>query len=93
MLIGADVGSSGQPNSYLTGQIDEVRLSHGVRYDEDFEPPARLDADEATILLLHMDDLFGNLTPDCSGNGLHGELRGSARLVPTDPVAGDITDE
>ena len=35
--------------------MDDVRFSRGVRYTKNFRPPAQVEADESTILLLKFD--------------------------------------
>ena len=83
-IVGADVDSRGRPTSFSRGLVDEVRLSKEAIYSEPFEPERRLERGEATVLLLHMDRIFGNLLLDSSGRGHHGRLRGGTRLVDTD---------
>jgi len=83
-IVGADVDKRGRPTSFSRGLVDEIRLSAGVVYSEAFEPERRLDRKEGTVLLLHMDRIFGNLVLDSSGRGHHGRLRGGTRLVEVD---------
>lgn len=81
LIVGGDVDGRGAGTSLFAGRIDEVRLSTGARYDGAFEPARRVAADEATRLLLQMDDTVGPWTHDVSGRGAHGRLHG-ARIAP-----------
>jgi hypothetical protein len=81
LIVGADVDSYGRPVSFAGGLVDEVRLSQGALYTGPFEPERRLRQETSTLLLLHFDTVFGNLTPDTSGKGHHGRLAGGAQLV------------
>jgi hypothetical protein len=81
LIVGADVDRDGRAVSFAAGLVDEVRLSGTVRYTGPFKPERRFASDDATLLLLHMDRVFGNLTPDTSGRGHHGRIAGGARLV------------
>jgi hypothetical protein len=79
--VGADVDGRGQPLSFAKGLIDEVRLSRCARYEEPFQPSKRFEKDGQTLLLLHFDKLLGDLTPDTSGYGHHGRVKGGTCLV------------
>ena len=60
LMIGADVSRWGQPTSVFRGQIDDVRVSNIARYSgERFTPPAAVEADSMTALMLHFDDQLG----------------------------------
>ncbi|MEM0926273.1 MAG: LamG domain-containing protein, partial [Planctomycetota bacterium] len=84
LFLGADPDSSGNPTRGFTGQLDEFRLSKTVRYSEDFEPAARFDPDEKTILLHHFDRSVGPFLLDHSSSAGHGILGNSSRLVPVE---------
>ncbi|MBA4017129.1 MAG: hypothetical protein C0483_08155 [Pirellula sp.] len=51
------------------GLMDEVRISKVARYDKDYTPQARLDADPNTLALYHFDEGSGSTIKDSSGNG------------------------
>jgi len=85
LLIGADTDGAGRGVSFFDGRIDEVRVSTGARYSgERFEPVRRHEPDEATVLLLHLDERTGDWTYDSSGGGRHPVLRGRPRSVPAE---------
>ena len=62
------IGSEGHVTS-MTGRIDELRITHGVRYREHFTPSRRLATDEHTLALYHIDTGDGASIVDSSGNG------------------------
>lgn len=90
LFIGADTDGNGNSQNPFVGEIDEVRVSNVARYAEEFEPPLRHEPDEATMLLLHFDRLFGGevgagIFPDASGRDHHGWPVGSPRIVEEGP--------
>jgi hypothetical protein len=88
LYVGADPAADGTPMSFFTGRIDDVRLSSVARYREAFTPPALVDADEHTVLLLRCDREFGPWVPDVSGRAAHAERRGAAHCtVESRPAA------
>jgi len=79
LIIGADVDRRGNPMSFLTGEIDGVRLSTTARYTgEQFVPERRVRADEHTTLLYNFDALQGRWIFDESENAAHATVRGGA---------------
>lgn len=81
--IGADPDKSGAPVDSLHGLIDRVRLSDSVRYQgASFTPAASFAPDEATILLVDMDDEFAGFFRDRGRSGAHPVRVGAARSVP-----------
>lgn len=58
------IGSSATPNNYLSGWLDEFRVSKGVaRWTSNFTPPIGSYARDAnTVLLLHMDGADASTT-------------------------------
>ena len=56
--------------------IDEFRVSQHARYEADFTPQARFDADEHTLALYHYDEGQGEVLKDSSGNEHHGKIVG-----------------
>ena len=55
-VIGGDADEFGEPVDCFVGRIDEFRISHGARYDGDFDPRGLLGADPDTLLHLSFDD-------------------------------------
>ena len=53
--VGAEPDSHNRAAGYMTGALDEVRLSSVVRYAEEFRPAFSHMADRHTVLLLHFD--------------------------------------
>jgi len=81
LIIGGDVSRDGGANSTLEGDLDEVRLSRGVRYaGESFKPARRQVADEETLLLLHMDGAVGRWIFDSSPRRRRATLAQSATI-------------
>ncbi len=88
LCIGADPDPRGNPMALFAGQIDEVRISTSARYvGESFAPTRRFEPDDATALLLHLDQDLGAWTPDASVAQAHALRRGDAACVPL-PTAG-----
>jgi hypothetical protein len=82
LYVGADPDGSGRPVDPLTGAIDEVRISEGVRYEgESFEPRRRFEPDASTRLLLKLDATFGPWCLDASPSQAHSLRIGPARCV------------
>lgn len=82
LLIGADVDRRGRGTSWFAGALDELRISGIARYaGERYEPNARLEADFATVLLLHGDDLPGPWVRDDSTHARHPQHFGGVRQV------------
>jgi formylglycine-generating enzyme required for sulfatase activity len=69
------------------GQIDEVRVSRGARYRDDFQPPRRMDADADTLALYHCDEAAGDVLADASGHGHEGRIVGAQWTVVWDSNA------
>jgi serine/threonine protein kinase len=59
------------------GSIREVRISKTPRYDADFVPRPRFEADPDTLALYHCDEGTGNVLKDSSGRELHGKIDGA----------------
>jgi hypothetical protein len=68
--------------------IHQVRISTVSRYDKDFTPARRFEADAQTLALYHFDEGTGDVLKDSSGNGYHGKII-NAKLVNADgtPIA------
>ncbi len=61
----------------FVGLIDEVRISKVARYDKDYTPKPRLEADKDTLALYHFDEGTGEVLHDSSGNGHDGKIIGA----------------
>jgi len=61
----------------LHADIRAVRISSTIRYTRDFVPPARLEKDANTLVLLDFSVGKGNRLPDLSGRGHHGRIVGA----------------
>lgn len=59
----------------LDGFVDEVRVSSGRRYSENFTPSPTLAADASTMALWHFDEGLGTSCADASGNGYEAHLQ------------------
>ena len=68
------------------GVIDEVRVSDVVRYNSQFTPRDRFEADEHTLALYHFDEGQGTVLKDSSNNGHDGAIRG-AKWIQTGDVS------
>ena len=82
LFIGADASRRGRPELAFGGDIDEVRISTSVRYRGDsFEPSRRYQADDDSILLLHLDRDFGPFMIDASKSRAHPLRLGRSRIT------------
>jgi len=82
LCIGADPDGRGDPSDFLSGEIDDVRLSRGARYrGESFDPPAAMEEDADTVLWFPFDRDLGPFAIDRSGAGRHGLRRGDAHCA------------
>ncbi|MDX1947946.1 MAG: LamG-like jellyroll fold domain-containing protein [Pirellulaceae bacterium] len=61
----------------LDGQVAEIRISKIARYQGNFAPPARMDADQNTLALYRCDEGQGEVLNDASGNKRHGKIVGA----------------
>jgi len=76
------IGQNGGSGSYLTGYMDEIRISDTARYTSSFTPSTTaFTADSNTKLLIHS-DFDGGLGADSSGN--------TNDFTPTNLVATDV---
>lgn len=66
----------------LIGQLDEIRVSKGVRYRGVFSPSQRFEPDADTLALYHCDEGQGNVLRDSSGNDHHGTIEGAKWVTP-----------
>ncbi|MDV6032703.1 MAG: hypothetical protein F9B45_21975 [Phycisphaera sp. RhM] len=84
LFLGADPDHGGNPTRSFTGQLDEFRLSTGVRYDDDFTPAKRHQPDATTVLLHHFDRTVGPFLLDHSASAANGLLGQTSKLVPVE---------
>lgn len=68
---------AGLSDAWFHGKIDEVRFSNAARYQESFLPPVRLESDEATLALYHLDEGSGVICRDASANGNDAKILGA----------------
>ena len=81
LFIGADPDPRGEPMSFFSGFIDEVRISSVARYLAPFTPDRVHESDEDTVLLFHFDGEEHGLYLDDSDQANHGRRVGEPRLV------------
>lgn len=83
--VGADPDHRGRPVDHFEGLVDEVRISTCARYGgETFTPETRFSPDEATFLLLHLDQDLGPFVLDAGPGGRHARRRGGATCIPAE---------
>lgn len=67
----------------IDGFIADVRLSSSARYDADFTPAPRLEADATTLALWHLDEGEGSAATDSGPSDLGGVIHGATwELAP-----------
>jgi len=66
-----------KPDAAFSGDYDELRLSRGARYTDEFKPDRRHAPDDKTIALYHFDNGVGEILHDASGNGLDVRINGA----------------
>lgn len=71
------LGSGVDGKSGFLGRMSEVRISRVARYDGDFTPANRWEADPDTLALYQFDEGEGVVLTDCSANGHHGKIFGA----------------
>jgi hypothetical protein len=81
LFVGGNATWDGSIEFPFDGAIDELRISTGARYDEAFVPARRLDPDDETALLLHLDGDGAPFARDASFHGRHGIGIGDIRYV------------
>ncbi|MES2708832.1 MAG: LamG-like jellyroll fold domain-containing protein [Verrucomicrobiota bacterium] len=72
LYIGANPDAASKPSQFLTGAIDEVRLSRGARYPAAFTPEKRFATDDSTLYLFHCDQLLGPFLPSDTATPAYG---------------------
>ena len=63
-----------QNDRCFRGLIDAVRISRGIRYEQPFEPPARLETDRTTIALFSFDEGRGEETRGAGERAWAGQI-------------------
>jgi hypothetical protein len=76
------IGALPSLGPYFAGRIDEVRISKGVRYTQDFTPSDRFNDDDNTLALYHFAEDHGDELRDSSGNRHHGKIIGAKWAKP-----------
>jgi eukaryotic-like serine/threonine-protein kinase len=74
-----DTGMHSQ-NQLFWGCIDEIRISNVARYKNGFTPTKRLQTDEHTMALFHVDQKDSDVLADSSGNDHHGAIHGAIKV-------------
>jgi len=67
-------------NLWYDGQIDNIRISEGVRYTTSFTPMETFEADTQTLALWNLEEGYGEIVYDSSGNGHEGVIHGAVWL-------------
>jgi hypothetical protein len=68
------MGGRADEGSSFYGIIDELRVSSSARYTSDFTTEQAPEVDSETVLLLHMDEGYGDSLTDETGNGHDGSV-------------------
>lgn len=66
--------AANQNKRYFAGRIHTVRISRGVRYRENFEPPKKYESDPETLALYHFDAGTGTVVKDLSSGHHDAEI-------------------
>ena len=72
------------PMIFWRGAVDDVRISRSARYANNFTPPARLERDASTVLLLANDQHFGPFVPVDATPQAQATIKGQPRLMPAE---------
>jgi hypothetical protein len=72
------------PSAFWAGAVDDLRLSRGARYGDDFDPAERLLHDATAVFLLANDQRFGDFVPATAEPDIQAAIEGKARLVHED---------
>jgi hypothetical protein len=82
LYVGGNPSRDGAIASSFEGAIDEVRISTVARYEgESFRPSPRLQSDNETSLLLHLDGDSGPFARDASPHRRHGIGIGAVQFI------------
>lgn len=81
LSIGGDWYEDGHMDHPLNGDLAEIRVSQTVRYKDEFAPKHRLETDEFTWSLYHIDDAStSDVLTDSSGKNHHGKIIRAKRV-------------
>ena len=80
MMIGFSPRKPGFPGGRFKGLVEQVRISKHVRYTGDFTRPEVVRTDPETELLLEINEGWGDVVYDSSGNNRHGRIIGAKWL-------------
>lgn len=83
--VASELDHFGSTSRHFVGKVDELRISATPRYDAPFEPMRRFETDEATLVLLHFDDRFGDRVFDHAERSGVAFLRGLPAIGIADP--------
>lgn len=81
LYLGANPDALSKPTQFLTGAIDEVRLSRSARYSAAFTPEKRFTRDDEAIYLFHCDQLLGPFLPSDTATSACGLAESSPALI------------
>lgn len=81
LYIGANPDARSAPTQFLTGVLDEARLSSTARYTGEFAPEAIHTRDDATVYLFHCDEALGPFLPSDSAGSSYGTFTGKPELI------------
>jgi cysteine-rich repeat protein len=76
------------PGNYMNGQIDDARVSQGLRYTDGFIPPRRQTPDRQTRGLWHFDDAPASAIDD-GGQGIAGTTLAGSSSYAIDQCLGE----
>ena len=71
--------------NYFEGYIDEIRISRGEKYTDNFTPREILDKDPDTLILWGLNEGFGQISHDYSGNNVTMILGRNKKEADDDP--------
>jgi hypothetical protein len=85
-------GTDYTKGTFLTGSIDELRISNKVRYPVNYNPDvSEFVADANTLALWHLNSLSGSVISDSSPNNISGSVVGSVSVVRGATSVGGIS--
>jgi hypothetical protein len=87
LFIGADTDGQGQPTSFFAGEIDEVHLARGAKYQAAFKPERRLSPNDDTVVFFDCDYQIGPFLLDRGPQHRLVRLLGDAHLAKPEPAS------
>lgn len=79
--IGGWVGQDPGQRTGFVGVVGPIRISRSARYNSDYTPPTRFEADQDTAVLYQLDEGQGDVLNDSSGNNHHGKIVGAKWII------------